>query len=467
MAVATSGEKQITIDGQKFRVRTEVVYQSGLGVPGTLSTTAPIRYVVQYKPEPFLTNQFINLGERDPTNKNNWIFTPAAGSGFQKALVENGPNSLTSSLDDATSNALSQSAGVTKQQATQILQVAPNVAPTAPAPVQPTPSAGQSTDDSDDSDDELPAPKPATNEEFQKLKIASGPAEGTVRGKLAAIEVRYPEDIDTNAQDVIMFRLKEITGRKFGTAEEKNPGQSQFSFGSKSFSETFGSVVLPIQPSITDSNGVEWGGADLDPLSAYAGKAALSIMTTDRDIGTATLAALKDAGGEFKKNFGSYSSFLNLYFAQQAVGATGLLSRATGAVLNPNLELLFSGPTLRTFSFTFKLSPRSSSEAKIVKDIIFFFKAGMAVRKANTGVFLKAPYVFSIQYMSGNQVHKSLNRIKECALLGCDVDYTPDGSYMTFNDTQKTLTSYQLTLRFSELDPLYNDNYVDPHPIGY
>ena len=91
----------------------------------------------------------------------------------------------------------------------------------------------------------------------------------------------------------------------------------------------------------------------------------------------------------------------------------------------------------------------------------------MSVRKANTGVFLKSPFVFDIQYQSGNSEHKSLNRIKTCALLGCDVDYTPDGSYMTFNDEQRTMTSYQLTLRFSELDPIYNTDYEEDHPIGY
>lgn len=312
------------------------------------------------------------------------------------------------------------------------------------------------------------APKPGDTKDVTDLKIDSSAGEGTVRAKLAAIEARYPENIDSSKQDIIMFRLKEIIGRKFGTAEEKDAGKSKFSFGQKSLSETFGSVVLPIQPSITDSNGVEWGGSNLDPLSAYAGRAALSIISGD-DIGTQTLAALKDAGSEFKQNFSTYSKFINLYFAQEAIGATGLLSRATGAVLNPNLELLFNGPTLRSFNFTFKLSPRSESEATIVKKIIYFFKAGMAVRQANTGVFLKSPYVFNIKYIAAgtDKEHKSLNRMKDCALLGCDVDYTPDGSYMTFNDREKTITSYQITLRFSELDPLYNEDYVEPHPIGY
>ena len=41
--------------------------------------------------------------------------------------------------------------------------------------------------------------------------------------------------------------------------------------------------------------------------------------------------------------------------------ATGvnLLGRAGGVVLNPNLELLFSKPSLREFSLSFRLSARS------------------------------------------------------------------------------------------------------------
>ena len=43
-----------------------------------------------------------------------------------------------------------------------------------------------------------------------------------------------------------------------------------------------------------------------------------------------------------------------VWFAQQAVGVRNLLSRASGAVVNPNLELLFNGPLLRNFTFNFR-----------------------------------------------------------------------------------------------------------------
>jgi hypothetical protein len=59
-------------------------------------------------------------------------------------------------------------------------------------------------------------------------------------------------------------------------------------------------------------------------------------------------------------------SFAAGTFAAAAAGAEGskLLSRATGQVINPNLELLFNGPQLRPFSFTFKLAARSKEEGQ-------------------------------------------------------------------------------------------------------
>jgi hypothetical protein len=333
------------------------------------------------------------------------------------------------------------------------------------------PGAGNTASPDEPDLNQQPATEPltTTNEDINKLtnKIISDPRESTVKARLSAINARYPEDISTK-QDTILFRLKEIIGRDFTGTQPKD---ANFTFGTKSLSQPFGSVVLPIQPSITDSNSVDWGNPTLDPLSAFAGRASLAMQTSDQIIQEVGNQA-KIAAKEFKTNYGAYASALHLFLAQEAIGAQGLFSRGTGAVLNPNLELLFTGPSLRPFNFTFRLSPRSESEAKKVKEIIYFFKAGMATRRANTAVFLKAPYVFSIQYQTGTsdkglEPHKSLNRIKECALLSCDVDYTPDGTYMTFNDEEKTMTSYQLTLRFSELDPVYNTDYVDSHPIGY
>jgi hypothetical protein len=446
MPTATSGEKPITIEGKKYAVRTQIVYQNGLGVQGTLSTTAPIKYIVQYKPGPSVENpipEWVNLGERDVSNKNNWIFTAAAGNGFKKELVKNGPSSLTTSLDDASANALSKSSNTTKQQSINALQTAPNVAPTVTGtqPVIEDTIVGGS----------------GGEESTTQTPLESGPISTTIADREEEKyygDFRYPKNISED-QDRILFTVKTYGVRKLDnlTVGEK------FKLGQRGESKVLGRVVLPIQPSITDSNGVDWGGSTLNPIQAYAASLSLDIAASG-NITEAASQALNQSAEAFKQNLGSYAQAMKIYFAQEAVGAQNLLSRTSGAIINPNLELLFNGPTLRPFNFTFKLSPRNSQEAIEVKKIINLFKKGMAVKAASSEVFLKAPNIFSIQYQSGEgKEHLSLNKIKECALLGCDVDYTPDGTYMTFNDEERTMTSYQISLRFSEIDPIYNNDY--------
>lgn len=327
-----------------------------------------------------------------------------------------------------------------------------------PNPAQTPDGAGPPPPDGGSSQPSQPILPPQDNINYN----IPGSVGTAIDAKLKSVAIRYPEKTNPD-QDNIKFTAKSITTR----SGIKLSDVTAFSLGKNEY-ELLGHVILPIQPSIADSNGVDWGGTALNPIQAYAASASLQMIDSPGGITGGAAEALRQASIKFKEGLGQgFGEAISLYFAQEAVGAQNLLSRTSGAILNPNLELLFNGPTLRNFNFTFKLSPRSQSEAKIVKKIIWFFKAAMSVKKADSEVFLKAPNVFDIEYLSGSNSHRSLNKIKTCALLGCDVDYTPDGTYMTFDDEGKTMTSYQLTLRFSELDPVYNTNYSDDTVIGY
>jgi hypothetical protein len=156
---------------------------------------------------------------------------------------------------------------------------------------------------------------------------------------------------------------------------------------------------------------------------------------------------------------------IKAYFAGQAVGAN-IFTRATGKVINPNLELLFRGPQLRTFNYNYTFTPRSDAEAKTIRSIIRHFKKNMAVKKSNGGLFLETPNVFDLKYIySGGDQHPFLNKIKRCALTNFNVDYTPDGSYATYKDG--SMTSYSVTMQFSELNPIYEDDYEESNDMGY
>jgi hypothetical protein len=80
---------------------------------------------------------------------------------------------------------------------------------------------------------------------------------------------------------------------------------------------------------------------------------------------------------------------------------------------------------------------------------------------------LKAPNVFKIRYEQKGGSSKSLNQFKTCALTTVSVNYTPDGTYMTYEDG--TMTSYEINLAFNELEPIYQKNYskLAADDIGY
>lgn len=268
----------------------------------------------------------------------------------------------------------------------------------------------------------------------------------------------YPESLrgNQNKQDIIKFTSFTYGGRQLTTG-----GASQTSFGTpglgtRNLKKINGSVTLPIQPSITDTNSVQWGSENLNPLQAFGAAVSYGAQT---DIA----GAAQQLGNQTEKIFrdSNFGNAARIFLAGKAVGVNGLLSRIGGAILNPNMELLFQGPQLRPFNFTFRLSPRDQKEAEQVKYIIRFFKENMSVQNTADNIFLKAPNVFQINYLiKGERDHPSLNRIKVCALQSCSVDYTPDGSYMTFNDENATMTSYNLTLQFQELEPVTSKDYT-------
>ena len=121
------------------------------------------------------------------------------------------------------------------------------------------------------------------------------------------------------------------------------------------------------------------------------------------------------------------------------------------------MELLFKGPTLRPFTFQFNLSPRDRGEAVQVQKIIRAFKQSSSVQKSKSEFFLVAPNTFRLEFFKGPVTHTFLPRIKECALLSVGVNYMPENSYMTYEDS--SMVSYSLSLSFQELEPVFNSDF--------
>jgi hypothetical protein len=278
----------------------------------------------------------------------------------------------------------------------------------------------------------------------------------------------YPIDMSP-VQDRIEFRMIRYSPKGLGdnvTEKDTNGGISGFKSRRNPYTvDTLGTVFLPIQNGIMDNNTVSWGQGDISPFEAAAAKIFLDGLKNGvSDAANTAEETAKNAASPANK--GSVKTAVAAILTNSAIGKPGILARTTGAIINPNVELLFNGPLLRPFTFTFKMSGRSKEEADEIKKIIYFFKKGMAVKQTNQGLFLKAPNTFTIKYKHGaKDDHPGLNLIKECALTLCNVNYTPDGYYSTHADGN--LIAYEMQLQFSELEPIYYDDYDGKSDIGY
>ena len=276
----------------------------------------------------------------------------------------------------------------------------------------------------------------------------------------------YPQTLrqeGSNSQDRIKLQMLEYAPKSFGLSQGQLSGVGPRPKNRKGL----GSVYLPIPGGIMDSNTVSWGSDSMSAVDIGVASLALSLLQDDMEKTKTKLSSGMGAAAagaeEIKQAMGSA-------FAGMAAGKAGgqqILQRTEGAILNPNMELLFNNPALRQFNFSWKLAPRSADEAKEVIQIIRFFKQGMAPIRQEPNLFLKSPNTFQLTYKHKASDHKFLNKFKECALLNCGVQYTPDGNYATYEDG--VMTAYQMTLSFQELDPVYSDDYegISNTEIGF
>jgi len=294
----------------------------------------------------------------------------------------------------------------------------------------------------------------------------------------------YPETIGKTNQDRVFIQMiKYVTPdiKQSGSAFAGALSNRESQFTNESTKEKqLGSVTLPMTNNLTEAVEVGWGEDRLSSIAAglMAGGVQVVKQAARGDVSGA-LGTLGGTAGGVLGNTGiaeRANQYLTAKAAAGVISGIGFqinpesyITRRTGTVPNPNLELLFNGPKLKAFGLVFRLTPRSETEAHHIRNIIKFFKKGMAPIRGNNqenSFFLGAPNVFKIQFKpsdSGSEL-LSLPQFKTCALVRCEVGYTPDGFYAAYQDSRVTSQPVSVTLQlgFSELTPVYNSDYDFP-----
>jgi hypothetical protein len=292
--------------------------------------------------------------------------------------------------------------------------------------------------------------------------------------------LRYPLKSIGKDDDYLEIGVIKYVPPGFGTEEDRRNLKAPTGSEKNSNTKPEYTIQLPIPANIGDTNQVNWGDDSLNSLALFGADQINKVLASKNIVGgvEGLLSNVLGAGREVLIRGGAQEAIkqsITSALVNSLGGNTtpqGLISRAQGSVLNPNLELLFGGVNLRSFAFDFDFIPRDEGESGIVKEIIRILKQSMAPKTgsshAGAGLFIEAPNVFLLKYKTGNLPHPYLNTFKPCALTSMGVNYTGSGSYTTYAD--KTPVHMKLSLSFTELNPIYNEDYKEiplSQGVGY
>tara|TARA_B100000508_G_scaffold32532_1_gene25124 strand:- start:951 stop:2471 length:1521 start_codon:yes stop_codon:yes gene_type:complete len=307
-------------------------------------------------------------------------------------------------------------------------------------------------------------------------------------------ELYYPIDMITEVDDSQDFIYIEQYSYQPPQPVGSNKPSDVIKSGvtrAQNIQERHGGCKLPIPNKLGVSNGVNWGEAKANAVELAAFDTArggvqtalakpgeiLNVITGGLKETGKTLQNLRQDINAANRNPNNINSgtILSGVLARSALGSIGInvdidqfITRQTGAAINPNLELLFGGPQLRSFNFDFNFAPNSDREATMVRKIQRWFKQGMlpsrsrATATSESSLFLASPNVFRITYRNNKRRIKGLNTFKICALTSVQIDFTPDGVYQSYEDSSAISMPIRSTmgLSFTELTPIFRDDYA-------
>ena len=253
------------------------------------------------------------------------------------------------------------------------------------------------------------------------------------KNPFAGEAVIYPEDLGSNDQGhYVQFFINEQENANvnFGGSSRRVPSQPARNTGSstaqvkRSATRTLSSSICMYMPAtVSTSQNSKYGEHEIG--AAVAGAIAGYKGFQEGEGFINTIKSVKDAvspvAGEVVKE--TMKGALDTI----AKGAKAAIDINRGMVTNNRLEMVFEGVDRRSFSFSFKMMPKSESEAIAVDKIVNMFRFYMAPSfdggNLQSRTFI-VPATFDIEYYhTVGERNNFLNRISTCVLESCNVTY--------------------------------------------
>jgi len=299
--------------------------------------------------------------------------------------------------------------------------------------------------------------------------ISIGPA-GGANPTTGNTWLRYPNDMVASDTDYVFFQFGKYNP-PFTTDTGGLNGLNSYNKSSTDFKPiAIGSnkalgIILPMPQDIGTELKGNWEAKSFSrvgktAIAALAGNlgGAASAMGDPKGNIDAILAALKTAGLNKIPGVGGNVSMNDFTGSTQ------------GIILNPNAETLYGSPDLREIGMSFKLVPRDEAESKRLYEIYQTFRSAASPtfgaegdynfknsndnKKIEGENFIRVPHLCQFTFMKGAKAHPYIIQYKPCAITRVQVNYTPDGTYATYDDGAPV--ALELQLGFQETKLIYS-----------
>jgi hypothetical protein len=285
--------------------------------------------------------------------------------------------------------------------------------------------------------------------------------------------LRYPNDLNNTHSDWVRFQFfKYDAPYKTGNSLTPNSNVSQFlnQYNGKFAKGTFGSSELPdiamyMPEDLSTSYAAKWGGREFGPLASLGLSAAGAVMNAT-DEGAAKRAAeqLKQQVPGMVKGAIPYigaglaaAAMNNIPGMGGNVQANDILASTRGEILNPNTEVLYQGPELRTFNLNFKMVARNEGESETIKKICNTFKkAALPSGLSQTPNLISVPKIVKVTFKHKGSDHPYLTQYKCAGIGNVSINNTPDGAWASY--VTGAPVAVTLGLQFTELKLVYSED---------
>ncbi len=295
----------------------------------------------------------------------------------------------------------------------------------------------------------------------------------TVNSSSTSGSLRYPYDASIEASaDYVSFEFFEYNppfsgrGKDNGSSSSFGPNASssyrQYNASAvRTGKSRYKPIMLYMPEDIQTMYSQGWGGAKFGAASIGLSK----IAGTDL---SAVDSAVESIPGVVKSGIFKAMNDLNNKITGANVSLDQFMGGISKTITNPNTEMMYEGPNLRTFDLKFKLVAYSEKESTEIRKICNTFKKAMLPTHGGEAIFtafkdagnlLTIPSVVRVRFMHGAGLHPFLPQYKTCALSDVAINFTPDGSFATYDNGAPVAT--ELKLSFKEMKNIFAEEITE------